>query len=89
MPEDKITLQVRKQANQLEVRLRDGIDRLATIGVNFLFSLAENLPEGKQAHLAAECRLVLLIFVLSFFVAPRSLWDLTSQISGIEPRPWQ
>ena len=62
MPKDKITLQERKQGNQLEVRLKDGIDRVVFIGVNFLFSLAENLPEGKQAHLAAECRLVLVDF---------------------------
>lgn len=67
MPKDKITLQERKQANQLEVRLKDGIDRVVFIGVNFLFSLAENLPEGKQAHLTAECRLVLVDFCFVFF----------------------
>ena len=40
---------------------------MAIIGVNFLFSLAENLPEGKQAHLAAECRFVLADFCFVFF----------------------
>lgn len=58
MSEGKRSLQVRKQANQLEGSLREGI-RWQLLVINFLF-LAQNLSKGKTDGIGAEHALILV-----------------------------